>query len=105
MLTTVQIRALKPAARPFKVPDADGLFLIVQPSGTLLWRFRYKVLGHERKLSLGSFPDRRIMLESSPSSIPPTTRSAPRTRWHSGALKVARAATEYQPILFLQPTG
>lgn len=57
MLTTVQIRALKPAARPFKVPDADGLFLIVQPSGALLWRFRYKVLGHERKLSLGSFPD------------------------------------------------
>lgn len=57
MLTTVQIRSLKPAARPFKVPDADGLFLIVQPSGALLWRFRYKVLGHERKLSLGSFPE------------------------------------------------
>jgi len=57
MLTTVQIRALKPSARPFKVPDTDGLFLIVQPSGMLLWRFRYKVLGHERKLSLGSFPD------------------------------------------------
>jgi integrase len=57
MLTTVQIRALKPTVRPFKVPDADGLFLIVQPSGALLWRFRYKVLGHERKLSLGSFPD------------------------------------------------
>lgn len=57
MLTTVQSRSLKPAARPFKVPDADGLFLIVQPSGALLWRFRYKVLGHERKLSLGSFPE------------------------------------------------
>jgi integrase len=57
MLTTVQIRSLKPAARSFKVPDADGLFLIVQPSGALLWRFRYKVLGHERKLSLGSFPE------------------------------------------------
>ncbi|WP_404366102.1 tyrosine-type recombinase/integrase [Sphingomonas sp. MMS24-J45] len=57
MLTTVQIRSLKPSSRPFKVPDADGLFLIVQPSGALLWRFRYKVLGHERKLSLGSFPE------------------------------------------------
>ncbi|WP_242184626.1 integrase arm-type DNA-binding domain-containing protein [Sphingomonas sp. CARO-RG-8B-R24-01] len=57
MLTTVQIRSLKPEARPFKVPDADGLFLIVQPSGALLWRFRYKVLGHERKLSLGTFPE------------------------------------------------
>ncbi|CAN5256568.1 integrase arm-type DNA-binding domain-containing protein [soil metagenome] len=57
MLTTVEIRALKPAARPFKVTDADGLFLLVQPSGALLWRFRYKVMGVERKLSLGSFPE------------------------------------------------
>jgi len=57
MLTVVQIRALKPADRPYKVADADGLFLLVQPSGALLWRFRYKVFGAERKLSLGSFPD------------------------------------------------
>ncbi|WP_242139646.1 integrase arm-type DNA-binding domain-containing protein [Sphingomonas sp. TREG-RG-20F-R18-01] len=57
MLTTVQIRALKPATRPFKVPDSDGLFLLVQPTGALLWRFRYKVLGVERKMSLGTFPD------------------------------------------------
>ena len=57
MLTTVQIRALKPEARPYKVPDSDGLFLLVQPTGALLWRFRYKVFGIERKLSLGTFPD------------------------------------------------
>lgn len=57
MLTTVQIRALKPAVRPFKVPDSDGLFLLVQPTGALLWRFRYKVFGVERKMSLGTFPD------------------------------------------------
>jgi hypothetical protein len=57
MLTNVEIRALKPAARPFKVADGDGLYLLVQPSGALLWRFRYKVFGVERKLSLGSFPE------------------------------------------------
>lgn len=57
MLTVVQIRALKPAERPFKVADADGLYLLVQPSGALLWRFRYRCCGIERKLSLGSFPD------------------------------------------------
>jgi len=27
MLTVVQIQALKPAARPFKVFDSDGLYL------------------------------------------------------------------------------
>jgi len=57
MLTTVQIRALKPQARPYKVPDSGGLFLLVQPSGALLWRFRYKLFGVERKLSLGTFPE------------------------------------------------
>lgn len=57
MLTTVQIRALKPQARPYKVPDSEGLFLLVQPTGALLWRFRYKVFGVERKLSLGTFPE------------------------------------------------
>ncbi|MGH6612767.1 MIP family channel protein, partial [Sphingomonas sp.] len=49
--------ALKPAQRPFKVFDSDGLFLLVQPSGALFWRFRYRKFGVERNLSLGSFPD------------------------------------------------
>ncbi len=57
MLTVVQIKALKPAERPFKVSDSDGLYVLVQPSGTLLWRFRYRSSGIERKLSLGSFPE------------------------------------------------
>ncbi len=57
MLTVMQIRSLKPAERPYKVADTDGLYLLVQPSGALLWRFRYRCCGIERKLSLGSFPD------------------------------------------------
>ena len=40
MLTVVQIKGLKPAERPFKVSDSDGLYVLVQPSGALLWRFR-----------------------------------------------------------------
>jgi len=54
MLTVVEIRALKPAKRPFKVADPDGLYLLVQPSGALLWRFRYRIFGAERKLSLAA---------------------------------------------------
>ena len=45
MLTATKIQALKPAAKPHKVPDADGLLLLVHPSGALLWRFRYKAHG------------------------------------------------------------
>lgn len=57
MLTTMEIRSLKPTDRPFKVADSEGLFLLVQPSGALLWRFRYKKFGIDRKLSLGRFPE------------------------------------------------
>lgn len=57
MLSVVGIKSLRPKDRPYKVADSDGLFLLVQPSGALLWRYRYKVLGLERKLSLGTFPE------------------------------------------------
>ncbi|WP_156444626.1 Arm DNA-binding domain-containing protein, partial [Sphingomonas sp. CCH20-B6] len=57
MLTVMRIRSLKPAERPYKVADTDGLYLLVQPAGALLWRYRYRCCGIERKLSLGSFAD------------------------------------------------
>ena len=57
MLTVVQIQALKLGERPYKVADHPGLYLLVQPSGTLLWRYRYRCCGVERKLSLGTFPE------------------------------------------------
>ena len=57
LLTVVQIRALKPRSRPYKAFDSDGLFQLVQPSGSLLRRFRHRKFGIEREMSLGSFPD------------------------------------------------
>lgn len=65
-LTTVAIRNAKPKANPYKLTDEKGLFLLVQPSGGLLWRFKYRVDGSdadgnpkrvEKKLGLGTFPD------------------------------------------------
>jgi hypothetical protein len=42
--------------KPLKLSDGGGLHLIVQPSGSKLWRFRYRFGGKENMLSLGSFP-------------------------------------------------
>ena len=41
MLTVVEIRSLKLASKPYKLSDGNGLFLLVQPSGEMLWRFRF----------------------------------------------------------------
>jgi integrase len=57
MLSNTQIRALRPAERPYKVADRDGLYLMVQPSGSLLWRYRFKILGKDRKMALGTYPE------------------------------------------------
>lgn len=56
-LTDTAIRAAKPRAKPYKLADERGLFLLVQPSGGLLWRLKYRSDGKEKKLSLGTYPD------------------------------------------------
>jgi integrase len=56
-LTDVAIRNAKPRPKPYKMADALGLFLLVQPSGGKLWRLKYRVDGREKKLGFGSYPD------------------------------------------------
>lgn len=56
-LTDVAIRNAKPRTKPYKVADALGLFLLVQPSGGKLWRLKYRIDGREKKLGFGTYPD------------------------------------------------
>ena len=57
MLTVIQIRTLKPVAKPYKLADGQGLYLSVEPSGALLWRLKYRFRAVEKRLALGRFPD------------------------------------------------
>jgi integrase len=56
-LSESRIRTAKPAAKPYKLFDERGLFLLVTPAGGRLWRFRYRLGGVERLLTLGAYPD------------------------------------------------
>ena len=56
-LTDTAIRNARPGAKPVKLSDEKGLFLLVQPSGGKLWRLKYRVDGREKKLSLGRYPE------------------------------------------------
>lgn len=56
-LTVTKIKQAKPQAKPFQITDGDGLSILVQPSGGKLWRFRYRWLGRQQMISLGSFPE------------------------------------------------
>ncbi len=46
----------KPKEKPYKLFDAHGLHLQVNPTGSKLWRIKYKYFGKERCLSLGAYP-------------------------------------------------
>ena len=55
-LTDLKIKNLKPKDKPYKVSDFDGLYVLVNPNGSRLWRFKYRLNGKEGLLSLGAYP-------------------------------------------------
>lgn len=50
------IQAAKPKEKTSIIADGDGLALVIQPSGTKLWWFRYRFGGKQKTLSLGIYP-------------------------------------------------
>jgi hypothetical protein len=57
MLTTLKIKSARPEVRPYKLADSGGLFLLVQPSGSKLWRYKFRVNSIEGLQALGTFPE------------------------------------------------
>jgi len=50
-------RKAKPEAKPYKMADGGGLYLLVQPSGAKYWRLKYRYAGKEKTLAIGVYPD------------------------------------------------
>ena len=55
-LTTAAVKAAKPADKPYRLTDGQGLYLFVNAAGRY-WRFDYRVAGKRKCLALGKFPD------------------------------------------------
>jgi integrase len=56
MLKDVAVRNTKPAAKPRKLSDSGGLHLLIQPTGSKLWRLAYRFAGKQKTLALGVYP-------------------------------------------------
>lgn len=56
-LTDTAIKKAKPGDKPVKLSDGKGMYLLVNPAGSKLWRWKYRVLGKEKVMSLGAYPD------------------------------------------------
>ncbi|MCD5997194.1 integrase arm-type DNA-binding domain-containing protein, partial [Pseudomonas sp. CDFA 602] len=57
LITDAKVRTAKPAATPYKLGDGGGLFLLVQPSGSKLWRWKFRLDGKENVFAIGSYPE------------------------------------------------
>ncbi|MFP1757205.1 Arm DNA-binding domain-containing protein [Lonsdalea quercina] len=55
-LTDAKIRSTKSTSKPIKLADGGGLYLEVRPSGSKLWRYRYRIAGKENVFALGEYP-------------------------------------------------
>ncbi|RVJ14778.1 tyrosine-type recombinase/integrase [Sinorhizobium medicae] len=58
MLTDTAIKALRSQKKLYKVSDRDGMYVVVQPSGAVVFRYDYRLNGRRETLTLGRYgPD------------------------------------------------
>jgi integrase len=55
-LKDLTVRNAKPASKPRKLSGGGGLHVLVQPSGSKLWRLAYRFGGKQKTLALGVYP-------------------------------------------------
>ena len=56
-LSDAAVRNAKPKAKPYKMSDGEGLFLLVTPTGSKYWRMKYFFATKEKLLALGVYPE------------------------------------------------
>ncbi len=55
-LTNIQIKKAKPKDKKYKLSAGGGLSLLVMPTGSKLWKFRFRLEGKECDYSMGAYP-------------------------------------------------
>lgn len=94
MLTDVKLRSLKPRDAVYRIADSHGLCIEVRPTGSRIWRYRYRYAGKANMLTIGDYP--AVTLAEARSE-----RDKARTLLKGGAdpsqvVRIERAATAAQ---------
>lgn len=56
-LKELEVRYATKRQKDYKLADGEGLYLLVRPNGSKLWRMKYRFEGKEKLLSFGRYPD------------------------------------------------
>lgn len=55
MLTDSELEHLKRKAKPYKVSDRDGMYAFVSTTGTVSFRYDYRINGRRETLVIGKY--------------------------------------------------
>lgn len=56
MLNDLQIKALKATGKRYEATFGGGLYLDITPTGSKIWRYRYRLHGQREKVTIGPYP-------------------------------------------------
>ncbi|WP_226634118.1 tyrosine-type recombinase/integrase [Novosphingobium profundi] len=56
-LNAACVSRAKPRDKAYKLSDRDGLYLQIEPSGTKSWRMNYRILGKQKTINFGRWPE------------------------------------------------
>lgn len=59
-LTNMAITKAKPKDKPYKLHDSNGLYLQVNPSGSKIWKYDFRLQGKRGTYTIGPFPDHSL---------------------------------------------
>jgi integrase len=57
MLTNATVKGARPGDRPYKMADSEGLYLLVRPNGSRVFRMKYRYECREKLLTFGTWPE------------------------------------------------
>lgn len=52
----LEVRYATKRQKDYKLADGEGLYVLVRPNGSKLWRLKYRFAGKEKLLSIGPYP-------------------------------------------------
>jgi Arm domain-containing DNA-binding protein len=79
VLNDTRIRNAKARERDFKLFDFDGLFLLVRPNGSKLWRLAYRFEGKQKGIALGAYPEVTLAEAVTAATLPASCSRMART--------------------------
>ncbi|WP_239031813.1 Arm DNA-binding domain-containing protein [Paroceanicella profunda] len=77
MLIDAAIKALKPREKLYKVADRDGMYVAVQPSGAIVFRYDYRINGRRETLTLDRYGSAGMSLARAREKLIDAQRACP----------------------------